>query len=111
MAVLQLPLFPSIRTSGHTVRSTTPSSAHVLKAEACFRTCTEDVFSFHCICRIVPQIAGSPSDHMAGESENLNALHFRDGGYSPYPVVKSEFKQGKNPAVPLSPTHGKFNLL
>ena len=80
VAVLLLPLFPSIGTSDHTVRSTTPPSAHTLKAEARFRICTEEVFSFHCVCIIVPEVFGSTLDHMAVESEHLRALCFRDGG-------------------------------
>lgn len=67
VAVLLLPLFQSIRTLDHTVRSTTPPSPHVLKAEAHFRICAEEVFSFHCVCRIVPESVGSILDHVWGK--------------------------------------------
>lgn len=62
VAVVLFPFFPCIRTWEHTVRSTTPPSAHKLKAEACFRICTVEVFSFHCVCRIDPESVRSTLD-------------------------------------------------
>lgn len=43
VTVLLLLLFPSLETMDHTMRSTTSLSAHTLKAELCFRICTEEL--------------------------------------------------------------------
>lgn len=87
------------------MRSTTLPSAHMLKTGASFRICTEEVFVFHHVCKIVPESVGSP------ESEHRHASVSGMVGSQPHPVAKSEFKQGEHPAVPLPPIHWKFSLL